>query len=328
MKKKLVKILSIDGGGVRGIIPLTILAELEKRTGKKTSELFDVMSGTSTGGLITLFLNIPGESGKAKYSAENVIKIYEDLGPNSFIKSRFQKYFNFGGLFSEKYDSKNNIKFASKIFGESRIKDAITNILISSYELESSKPFFFKRWHAKSDESMNFKFMDVAGAAVAAPTYFRPYVIDKPQDPKIKHYGFIDGGVVANNPAMCAYVEAKALFPDAEDYMIVSLGTGDYTAQFLLENVRSWGGANWIKPIMQIFLNGQGEIVDHQLRTLHETSGDQLKHYYRVQIRLNESEVPFEDFSNQKIHLMELLGQDTVKQFNKKIDEISELLTK
>lgn len=327
MHKKLVKILSIDGGGVRGLIPLMILSEIEKRTGAGIAETFDFMTGTSTGGLITLFLNVPNDSGAPKYTVENVIKLYEELGPKAFTQSKFQKFLNFGGLLSEKYDSSANLNFGKRIFGDLKLSKAVTEIMIASYELESSKPFFFKRWLARKDHLFDFKFIDIGGAtAVSAPTYFKPHIVENPEDPKIKHFGFIDGGVVANNPAMCAYVEAKAFFPDAEDFMLVSLGTGDYTAEFLLENVHTWGGAGWIKPIMQIFLNGQSEIVDHQLRVLHETSNDQLKHYHRLQLRLNESEVPFDDFSSQKIHLIELLGNDTVNKFSKEIDQICQTL--
>lgn len=203
----------------------------------------------------------------------------------------------------------------------------MTEVLVASYEIESSKPFFFKRWEATKDELMNFKFSDVAQATTAAPTYFKPFVIEKTQNPLIKHYGFIDGGVVANNPALCAYVEAKSLFPYVGEYIIVSLGTGDYTAQFLLEDVHFWGGAKWIRPVINIFLNGQSEIVDHQLRILFQTPGDQLRHYFRLQIRLNQDEAPFDDVSQEKYHVLELLAADTVKEYSKTIAEISKLIT-
>lgn len=102
-KTKPIKILSLDGGGVRGIIPLYILAEIEKTTGKRIAEMFDMVAGNSTGGIITLLLNTPDDTGKSKYSAEEILKIYQQIGPKLFNQSKMQRFFNPGSFFMEKY---------------------------------------------------------------------------------------------------------------------------------------------------------------------------------------------------------------------------------
>src|ERR687894_1010021 len=100
------KVLSIDGGGIRGIIPAMILAEIEDRTGKRIAEMFDLVAGTSTGGILALGLTKPGQGGKAEYSAESLIELYETEGGRIFDRTVWHRLHSVGGLAEEKYSSK------------------------------------------------------------------------------------------------------------------------------------------------------------------------------------------------------------------------------
>src|SRR2546421_11063200 len=99
----MIKILSIDGGGIRGIIPATVLAEIEKRTKKPIAKLFDLIAGTSTGGIIALALTKPNYEGKPEYQAQDVVDLYELKGQNIFHQSMWHRLNTFNNLIEEKY---------------------------------------------------------------------------------------------------------------------------------------------------------------------------------------------------------------------------------
>lgn len=115
-------------------------------------------------------------------------------------------------------------------------------------------------------------------------------------------------------------------FTQKRSFLIVSLGTGDHTAKFLLENIKSWGVSQWIKPIFDLFLNGQCEIVDHQLRGLLQTPGDQLGHYFRLQLRLLENEIPVDDARPIQLHVLNLAASEVIRENASQIEEICKLL--
>src|SRR6476646_6047412 len=97
---RLIKVLAIDGGGIRGVIPAMLLTEIEKRTGRAIAELFDVIAGTSTGGILALGLTKHNSSGKPAYSAADLVHLYEAEGQKIFPKSSLSKIHS---LFNEKY---------------------------------------------------------------------------------------------------------------------------------------------------------------------------------------------------------------------------------
>ncbi|OKH21069.1 patatin [Hydrococcus rivularis NIES-593] len=262
----LLKILSIDGGGIRGIISAIILAEIEKLTQKPISELFALIVGTSTGGILALGLTVPNAEGKPRYSAEDLIALYENEGGRIFSRSLWHKIRAAGNLLEEKYPSDGIKGVLAEYFGETRLKEALTEVLITSYEIEQRIPFFFKSTSAKDSlktASRDFFMKQVARATSAAPTYFEPIRIET--DDLAKSYALIDGGVFANNPTMCALVEAKTTFPDVNDFLVVSLGTGELIRPILYEQAREWGKAEWGQPLLSVVFSGINKTVDYQL---------------------------------------------------------------
>lgn len=309
---KLVKILSIDGGGMRGIIPAMIVAEIERITGKPVTELFDLMSGTSTGGILATFLAAPDEKGKPKFSGTDMVKIYEDDGPTIFANSPIRQILTLGNVIDAKYPSAGMKQVFNKHLGKLHLKEALTNLLVPAYEIEMGAPFFFKSSEAKKDLTSDFLMQDVIMATSASPTFFEPYTIEPANSPA-KHLVFCDGGVVASNPTMCAYVEAKTLFPDAGEYLIVSLGAGEYSAKMLAELSKGWGQAQWVRPLINIMISGSVDVVDHQMRTLFATSGDQLNHYYRFQLPITDEEAPLDDAEKIKLHELKAMAENLIR---------------
>jgi patatin-like phospholipase/acyl hydrolase len=153
------KVLSIDGGGIRGIIPAMVLAEIEGRTEKRTAEVFDLVAGTSTGGILALGLTKPGPDGKSEYSAERLIELYETEGRKIFSLPVWHRIHSVGGLAEEKYPAKGIEEVAKRYFKDVRLAEAITEILVAAYEIEKRGPWFFKRRHARDQARKGDNFL-------------------------------------------------------------------------------------------------------------------------------------------------------------------------
>jgi uncharacterized protein len=304
------KVLSIDGGGIRGIIPAMILAEIERRTGKRTAEVFDLVAGTSTGGILALGLTKPGQDGGPEYSAKKLIDLYETEGGKIFDRPVWHRIHSAGGLAEEKYPAKGIEEVALEYFGDVHLAQALTEVLVTAYEIEKRGPWFFKRRHARDQntEGDNFLMREVARATSAAPTYFEPLPLEWGTHGK---RAFIDGGVHSNNPAMCAYVEAMKIHPEEKDFLVVSLGTGEPTREMPYEEVKGWGLALWAQPILNVVFDGVSDTVDYQLRELLRSEGDD-KRYYRFQTKLDPGMHDMDDASAPNIQSLKTKAKEII----------------
>ncbi|GAB4259505.1 CBASS cGAMP-activated phospholipase [Thermincola ferriacetica] len=321
---KTVKILSIDGGGIRGIIPALILAEIEQRTGKPICQMFDLIAGTSTGGILALGLTRPDDTGQPAYRAEDLVRLYKTEGPVIFSRSVWHRIRAMGSIVEEKYPADGIECVLDRYFGTARLKDALTEVLVPSYEIERRVPFFFKSRYAKEKPEYDFPMKTVARATSAAPTYFEPVQIIT--DDGLDYYALIDGGVFANNPALCAYAEAIRMFPGAEDFVLVSLGTGELTRPLSYEEVKGWGLFRWAQPILNVVFDGVSDTIDYQLQQLLPDRNGQ-KRYYRFQTRLDEGNDDLDDASNTNLRVLQLLAETLIQGQSREIDRLCERLT-
>src|SRR4051812_14409942 len=134
-QKAKIRILSIDGGGIRGLIPALILNEIERLTAKPVSSLFDLIAGTSTGGILALALCVPNRNGDGPaHSASDVAQFYENDGPMIFSRSLRYTLLSLNGLLRSRYPSKAMEQVLERFYGGSRLKDALTSLLVPSYE--------------------------------------------------------------------------------------------------------------------------------------------------------------------------------------------------
>jgi patatin-like phospholipase/acyl hydrolase len=233
---KTVRILSIDGGGIRGIIPAMLLAEIERRTQRPIASLFHLVAGTSTGGILALGLTVPRGAGRPPYTAQQFVDMYAQKGRRIFHRSFWRKLLAVDNLAWKKYSCAGMEQVLLEYFGDSRLRDAVTDVLIASYEIERRLPFFFRSTNARQFPGYDFPARHVARATSAAPSYFEPMRLLS--GIASQRYTLIDGGVFANNPAACALVEARATYPDASAYLVVSLGTGSAARSLPLRRSR------------------------------------------------------------------------------------------
>ncbi|HVA93819.1 MAG TPA: patatin-like phospholipase family protein [Candidatus Dormibacteraeota bacterium] len=257
---KNIKVLAIDGGGIRGIIPAVILDEMQSCVGKDLWQAFDLISGTSTGGIIALGIGTKCNH-KGPYSPGQLVDLYVQNGPAIFQKSFLTPERE---LVLPKYSPDSLEATLTQFFQDTELQTALTPLLISSYDLQRQLPFFFKSHRIAADPSYNWKVAEVARATSAAPTFFPPLHLTKGAE----DYALVDGGVFVNNPSMAAYAEARALYPDAAEIVIVSVGTGDRQDQITYAAAKEWGLLGWAKEIVPVLMDSVSEAVDYELNSL------------------------------------------------------------
>ena len=274
------KVLTLDGGGIRGIISASIVAHLEARLqvakndpSARISDFFDLLAGTSAGGVLTSLYLSPGEGNRPKYSAAQALELYSELGPILFNRSLKQLLLSGGGVFRSRYSADALYEFAKKIFGDTYISEVAKDCLITSYDLSSRKALLFSRYSVKKYGAMaDYRLCDIVRGTTAAPSYFPPAQIFA-KDDSSRH--LVDGGVYANNPAMCSLIEAIKLWPELsiKDYWMLSVGTGKVVRPYFYEKTRRFGYIDWLVPIIDILTSSVAETVGYEAQQIFIASG-------------------------------------------------------
>ena len=317
MKK--VRILSIDGGGIKGILPGVVLdcleIKLQQKSGNKDlrlSDIFDFFAGTSTGGILSIALLIPDENGRPKFTAMDALNIYLDRGDEIFDVNLGRRLRSLGGTTDEKYSAKELEKALADKFGDLWFSELLKPCIISAYDIQHGTPFFFKQ-HRASKNIFNFKVRDIARATSAAPTYFEPARI---RNELGSPYPLIDGGVFVNNPALAAYSEVRTMSfgdiinPGVEQMMIVSLGCGMRPKTYEYEKAKDWGAIGWVKPIIEIMMSGNAQTVDYHLQRMYETIQERAdRDYYRLNPEIKTADPAMDNASPEN---MQRLKEDAL----------------
>lgn len=301
------RILSIDGGGIRGLIPALVLAELERRLSdaagaeQRIAERFDLLAGTSTGGLLALALTAPDPEAptRPRLAAGELIRLYEEEGPHIFSRGLVQRIRTLDGWIAPRYSPGELRRALTERLGDARLADALRDLLITAYDMSAREPHFFKRWRARESDERNPSMVDAALATAAAPTYFPSHGLED--------RALIDGGVFASNPTVAAISEALKRREEPgdlrpQDLLVVSLGTGIHESGFTQREVSGWGRIGWIlphggePPLLGAVLDGQSDAADHWAHmVLNHEPGDPLPaleelghgpRYFRLQLRL------------------------------------------
>lgn len=310
-------ILSIDGGGIRGVIPAVVLAAIERGCEEvPICELFDVIAGTSTGGILALGLSCPGKGGGPRFRASDLLEMYETEGPRIFPHEFLG---TIKRLFGPEYPEKGRREVLAERFGETRLKEALTEVIVTSYDIRGRQPIFFRRDAAVESHTHDFAMRDVALATSAAPTYFRPVVL--PDAESRSEMVLVDGGVYANNPGMCGFVDRTAAKGRSEGTLMVSLGTGELTKPLSYGEAKGWGLIGWGTHIIDVVFDGVTEAVEYQLKTL---LGPEA--FYRFQVRLTPSEEPMDDADQANVKALIALAEELVNQPRGQLEEVCEKL--
>src|SRR5215472_1340194 len=304
-----IKVVAIDGGGIRGIIPAIILAEIQTRLGADLFKAFDLIAGTSTGGIIALGIGAICKNNRP-YSPSELLDLYLQNGPAIFHKNILTPEHQ---LFLPKYSPDALESALQQFFGDAQFKSALTPLLISSYDLQGQIPFFFKSHKIASDATYNWRLADIARATSAAPTFFPPLHLTRGSE----DYALVDGGVFVNNPSMAAYAEARSLYPEALAFTVVSVGTGDHQDQITYASAKDWGLIGWAKEIVLVLMDSVSEAVDFELRALPGCS------YYRLQVpRLQNASSNMDDADPENLRELQEVARGYVASISDQLTTI------
>lgn len=336
---KTFKILSIDGGGVRGIIPAMMLHDLEERTGKPIAEMFDLIAGTSTGGFMTLLLTKPGPDGRPLYKARDIVDLYVNHAKDIFHAPWWYRLASLGGWLRPKYpNSSPHSTFDTYLNRNAphKLSEAVTDILITSYEIENREAFYFQRCEARRDADWDFHMADVAQATTAAPAFF-PAVRIQGANRKLS-LDLIDGGLVANNPSILALAEAIQEYGQEDTrYLVVSLGTGSYETPLPYRQARKWGLLAWATRIADVLFDGGAHLVDKSSKEIVEGLSAQLnranpgestssRQYYRFQVSLNAFNDGTDDVDPENIRDLQKVTTGVLKEHSAEFAAIAQQL--
>ncbi|OUL18390.1 patatin [Nostoc sp. RF31YmG] len=349
------KILSLDGGGMRGVISARILQEVEqqvrKQKGQNLNEYFDLITGTSTGSILAAGIAL------GKTSAE-LIDLYINEGRRIFPlkqKNRYQRFPTFvkpilEALSPTKYSHEGLIKVLIDKLGYTRIQDIDSPIiLILAYDTLYRNTTFFTNCHP----DLGYRWYDecylweLCVASASAPSFFPPYKLEPVNQQKFGNWVFphIDGGVSANNPALAALSlvmrisqssdrlvppETKRKYKlenlQMKDIAILSIGTGQTGEPYQFNQVHKWKPLDWAQHITDIFMEPTSEINSTICRQL--MGGYESQRYLRLQFDLNErfKVHPGETYKDTRIVLRpeERKNKYTGKKVSEEIDDASQ----
>ena len=293
------KVLAIDGGGIRGLIPALVLAEIERRTGRRIADMVDLIAGTSTGGILACALAKPDP-----LAASEVATVYEQEGPEIFSRSLLKRITSVEGFLDERYSNKGLVDTLERHLGDTPMKAATVPLLLTAYDTEARRIRFLRSEGEGSGATM----VQAAQATSAAPTYFEPV--------RIGDESLVDGGVFAINPAMCAYAEVAGRLD-----LLLSLGTGSNTRPLHYKDIKDWGQLEWARPLIDVVFDGGQGAVDFQLGALLDGS------YVRLQTELREASDDLDDASKENLAALRREAEGLIARSDAEIDDVCARLT-
>ncbi|XP_012449227.1 patatin-like protein 2 isoform X3 [Gossypium raimondii] len=341
--RTLTTVHSIDGGGIRGIIPGIILgfleSELQKLDGEdaRLADYFDVIAGTSTGGLVTAMLTCPNDKNRPLFAAKDIKDFYLTNCPKIFPQPGFPLFSQttkvLKALSGPRYDGKFLHYIIKKKLEGRRLNETLTNVVIPTFDIKLLQPVIFSSFQVKKNPTLNALLSDICIATSAAPTYlpahyFKTIVFER----KKRENNLIDGGVAANNPTLLAMGEVSRDIIDkngdlgtqknkndnskpcneAIDYskfLVISLGTGSSseaktTTKYSAKQAAKWGMLGWLTsggstPLVNVFTQASGDMVDLHLSVLFKAL-DHSDKYLRIQDDELKGDVSSVDIATRK----------------------------
>lgn len=278
-----IRILSLDGGGIRGLIPAVALGRIAEALGIAGHDLarrFHLIAGTSTGGIMACGLCAPGP---LRHGPAQLTELYTAHGATIFPPGAWAHR---NPLAECKYDAGPLEAVLEGRLGEAQLAEAGPELMVPAWDLERARPKLFCSWRARRTSTEDFRLRDVARATSAAPTYFPPAIIhslDANYEMAQRRYALVDGGVFANDPSALAVAEARRLFPRADRVLVLSLGTGARVKRINGEKAQHFGFAGWLPGLIDVFMDGASALAEHELMLRHVRG--ELE-YLRLQVQL------------------------------------------
>ncbi|XP_076959302.1 patatin-like protein 3 isoform X1 [Bidens hawaiensis] len=302
----LITILNIDGGGIRGIVPGVILqyleSELQALDGEdaRLADYFDVISGTSTGGLIATMITAPDKNNSPLYAAKDIVPFYLDNCPKIFpqVGGPFPGFIKLlKTLVGPRYNGKYLKTLVQGILGTTKLSQTLTNVVIPTFDIKNMQPVIFSSFQVPRDPSIDALLSDICIGTSAAPTYLPAHGFQNGD----REFNLIDGGIAANNPSLVAIgavtrqvMKLDPNFPeitplDYTRYLLISIGTGTQkqTPKYDAKMAAKWGVLGWLvnqgsSPLIEAFTQASADLVVMHNNVVSEALNS-VNNYLRIQ---------------------------------------------
>ncbi|KAI6688987.1 hypothetical protein NL676_025815 [Syzygium grande] len=338
----LITILSIDGGGIRGVVPGVILAclesELQKLDGEdaRIADYFDVVAGTSTGGLLTAMLTAPNEKSRPLFAAKDIKSFYFDNGPKIFPQNSclFSSIAQSAKLvLGPKYDGKYLHSLLRDKLGNLRLHQTLTNVVIPTFDIKQLQPIIFSSFEVKRKTRLDALISDICIGSSAAPTYLPAHFFQTSDSTgALRDFNLIDGGMAANNPTLIAISEVTREITrkspaynsiNASEFgrfLVISVGTGSAKVEekYEAKSVARWGVFGWLMgansvPLVDVFMQGSADVVDFHLSVVFKALNSE-NNYLRIQDDTLRGTVSTVDTSTKEnLHNLVKVGEELLK---------------
>jgi patatin-like phospholipase/acyl hydrolase len=337
-----IRVLSIDGGGIRGIIPATILVELERRLAPRAiADVFDLVVGTSTGGILALGLSVP-EGGRPRHSAEELLDLYvseaRTIFPDGGSASLTERVFGVPDRTawfrdpielllrrSARQKERGSSRYAlagldsvlGRYIGDARLADALVDVVVTSYDMAYHEPVIFSirpRAGFVTDVSMRV----AARATSAGPTFFDPQEIVTDERRRV----LVDGGVYVNNPSILGYLlGGQAAARAAAGLVLVSLGTGTRPPREPSTAAELEAESPLLaRALLEAVASGSGSMGDALLRGL--ADGERFR-YWRVQTDVGACSFSMDDSRPENVACLAARGRELAGAARADLDAIA-----
>ncbi|HAZ49096.1 MAG TPA: patatin [Cyanobacteria bacterium UBA11369] len=312
------RILSLDGGGIRGAISAAILSEVEKMIGSPLNQYFDLIAGTSTGSILAAAI--------AKgLTSENILQLYRNKGQrifpySSLISLERLKVIMQYGVSAPKFSARGLIQVLQEELGETKLSeiDKSPRLLITAYDTIDRQFLVFKSWR-KFDPWANMPIWEACVCSASAPTFFPAHKLTVKLENGSKTYVVIDGGIGANNPTACAVAEALYLGHYIKDISVLSIGTGmpklKPEEQTEWARASGWGVFQWIWEgrLIRVLLDASANVNDYittQFMNPPELEGRTSPPYLRLQPEIGSDRI--DDASQENVDRLGRIGREFV----------------
>jgi patatin-like phospholipase/acyl hydrolase len=306
-------IISIDGGGIRGIVTAAILDYIERKIQEiqgdnriRIGNLVDLVAGTSTGSIVGALMLIPSETSPwAKYTMKEIIDLYFSLGETVFKSDTKHNFKTLWGLIGPQFSASNIEDPLLTQFNHYKLKDLIKPCLFTGYDIDKR----IVNIYTNSDidrKYAEYYVKDIVRGSTAIPSIFPPAYFKEGIDINT----IVDGGVFAGNPSMIAYIEAfKTLFGKADNVanldpnqvLMISLGTGiGVRTPYSFNTVKRWGKAQWLMPVLNVLMSAATDITDYEMSMMFK-SVLRNDNYKRINPPLTHNVQPSTDASKENM---------------------------
>jgi len=336
------RVLAIDGGGIRGIIPAAVLADLERSLAPKaTADVFDLIVGTSTGGILALGLTVP-EDGRPRHSAARLLELYEteaqtifpgggpaDLGerlfgtrdpwklalrdPVDLLMRKSKREKAAGGA---KYFVTGLEDVLFRYLGDVPLASALADVVVTSYDMAYGDPVLFSS-RPRAGFVTDVQMTVAARATSAGPTFFKPQALTDGDRKRV----LVDGGVYVNNPSVLGYlVGGQAATAEGRPLLLVSLGTGTRPPRAPLTPVQMDDSFSTAQALMSAVASGGGAMGDALLSGL--ADGDAFR-YWRVQTTVGTCSFAMDDSSPENVACLGARARQLVTEEAAQLEDIA-----